>query len=194
MPGEICTPRDSLYLMTNSYGTPLASCGANILVPLMLQVRSGRTWTSTKTTSLFRLFSFAGWLTPSLKVFSRTLLQLISCYCSVAQSCLTLLDSMEYSMPGFSVPHHFLEIAQVHVHWIGDAIHSLIVCHPLLFLPSVLLSIRVFSSESAVHIRWLKYWSFSFSISPSNEYSGMISFKIEWFDLLAFQGTLKSLL
>ena len=71
--------------------------------------------------------------------------------------------------------------------------NHLMLCHPLL-LPSIFLSIRVFSSESALHIRWLKYWSFTFSISPSNEYSGLISFRIDWFDLLAVQGTLKSLL
>ena len=67
-------------------------------------------------------------------------------------------------------------------------------CHPLLLLPSIFPSIRVFSSESALHIRWPKYWNFSFSISPSNEYSGWISFRINWFDILAVQGTLKSLL
>ena len=70
----------------------------------------------------------------------------------------------------------------------------LILCHPLLLLPSIFPIIRVFSSESVLHIRWPKYWSFSFSISPSNEYSGLISFMIDWFDLLAVQGTLKSLL
>ena len=72
--------------------------------------------------------------------------------------------------------------------------NQLILCHPLLFPPSVFPSIRVFSNESALYIRWPKYWSFSFSISPSNEYSGLISFRIVWFDLLAVQGTLKSLL
>ena len=72
--------------------------------------------------------------------------------------------------------------------------NHLILCHPLLLLPSIFASIRVFSNELAVHIKWPKYWSFSFSISPSNEYSGLISFKIDWFDLLAVQGTLKSLL
>ena len=72
--------------------------------------------------------------------------------------------------------------------------NHLILCSPLLLLPSVFPSIRVFSNESALHIRWPKYWSFSFSISPSNEYSGLISFRIGWFDLLAVQGTLKSLL
>ena len=70
----------------------------------------------------------------------------------------------------------------------------LILCHPLLLLPSIFPNIRVFSNESAFHIRWLKYWSFSFSISPSNEYSGLIFFGMDWLDLLAVQGTLKSLL
>ena len=70
----------------------------------------------------------------------------------------------------------------------------LIVCHPLLFLPSIFPSIGVFSNESALHIRWPKYWSFSFSISPSNEHPGLISFQVDWLDLLAVQGTLKSLL
>ena len=72
--------------------------------------------------------------------------------------------------------------------------NHLILCHPLLILPSVFPSIRVFSSESALHIRWPKYWSFSFNISPSNEYPGLISFRMDWLDLLGVQGTLKSLL
>ena len=72
--------------------------------------------------------------------------------------------------------------------------NHLILCHPLLFLPSIFPSIRVFSKELALCIRWLKYWSFSFSISPSNEYSGLISFRMDWLDLLLFQGTFKSLL
>ena len=72
--------------------------------------------------------------------------------------------------------------------------NHLILCRPLLFLPSIFPSIRVFANESFLHIRWPKYWSFSFSISPSNEYSGLISFRMDWFDLLAVQGTLKSLL
>ncbi|CAN0500173.1 unnamed protein product [Rangifer tarandus platyrhynchus] len=72
--------------------------------------------------------------------------------------------------------------------------NHLILCHPLLLLPSISPSIKVFPNESALHIRWPKYWSFSFSISPSNEYSGLISFRMDWFDLLAVQGTLKSLL
>ena len=72
--------------------------------------------------------------------------------------------------------------------------NDLVLCHPLLLLPSIFPSIRVFSNESALHIRWPKYWSFSFNISPSNEHSGLISFKIDWLELLAVQGTLKSLL
>ena len=72
--------------------------------------------------------------------------------------------------------------------------NHLILCHPLLLLPSIFASIRVFSNESVLHIRWPKYWSFSFSISPYNEYSGLITFRRDWFDLLAVQGTLKSLL
>ena len=72
--------------------------------------------------------------------------------------------------------------------------NHLMLCRPLLFLPSIFPSIRVFSNESALHMRWPKYWSFSFNISPSNEHSGLISFRIDWLDLLAVQGTLKSLL
>ena len=72
--------------------------------------------------------------------------------------------------------------------------NHLILCHPLLLLPSIFPRIKVFSSESILHIRWPKYWSFSFSISPSNEHSGLISFRMDWLDLLAVQGTLKSLL
>ena len=72
--------------------------------------------------------------------------------------------------------------------------NHLILCHPLLLLPSIFPSIRVFSNESALHVRWTKYWSFSFNISPSNEHPGLISFRMDWLDLLAVQGTLKSLL
>ena len=99
---------------------------------------------------------------------------------------------MDCSIPGFPGLHHLLEFVQTHVHQVGDAIHYLILCRPLL-LPSIFPSIRVFSNESALPIRWPKYWSFSFSISPSNEYSVLISFRTDWFDLLAVQETLKSL-
>ena len=80
-----------------------------------------------------------------------------------------------------------------HVHWAIDAIHHIIVCRPFLLPPSIFPTIRVFSNESALCIKWSKYWSFSFNIRPSNEYSRLISFRIDWFDLLAFQGTPKSL-
>ena len=94
-------------------------------------------------------------------------------------------------MPGFPVLHHFLELAQTHIELVMPSNH-LILCRPLLFPPSIFLSIRVFSKESALRIRWPKYWSFRFNISPSNEYSGLISFRMDWLDLLAVQGTLKS--
>ena len=105
-------------------------------------------------------------------------------FSSVAQSCLTLCDPMDCSMPGFPVHRQLPQLAQTHVHKVSDAIHHLILCHPLLLLPSIFPSIRVFSSDSVLCIRWPKYWSFSFSISPSNEYSGLISFRIDWLDLL----------
>ena len=90
--------------------------------------------------------------------------------------------------------HQLLELAQTHVHQVSEAIQLSILCHPLLLLPSVFPSIRVFSKDSVLHIRRPKYWSFSFSIGPSNEYSGLIFFRMNWLDLLAIQGTLKSLL
>ena len=90
---------------------------------------------------------------------------------------------MDCSMPGFPVLHYLLEFIQTHVHLVNDAIHPLILCHPLLLLPSIFSSIRVFSNELALRIRWPRYWSFSFSINPSNEYSGLTSFRIDWFDL-----------
>ena len=104
----------------------------------------------------------------------------------VAQSCLTLCDPMDCSMSGFLVLHYLPKFAQTHVHWVGDAIH-LILCHALLLLPSIFPSIRVFSNESALCTRWPKYRSFSFSISPPNEYSGLISFRMDWLDLLVVQ-------
>ena len=95
----------------------------------------------------------------------------------VAQSCLTLCDPMDCSTPGFLVLRQLPELAQTHVHQVGDAIQSLILCRPLLLPPSIFPSIRVFSNESVLCIRWSRYWSFSFSISPSSEYSGLISFR-----------------
>ena len=101
---------------------------------------------------------------------------------------------MNCSTPGLPVHHKLLESTQTHVHWVRDAIQP---SHPLssTSLPALNFpSIRVFSNESALCIRWPKYWSFSFSISPSNEHPGLISFRMDWLDLLAVQGTLKSLL
>ena len=115
-------------------------------------------------------------------------------FSSVTQSCLTLWNSVNWSTPGLPVHHQLPEFTQTHVHWVGDAIQP---SHPLsspLLLPSIFPSIRIFSNESALHIKWPKYWSFSFSISPSNEHPGLISFRMDWSDLLAVQGTLKSLL
>ena len=115
-------------------------------------------------------------------------------FSSAAQSCLILCDPVDCCMPSFPVHHQLPELAETHVHQLGDAIQP---SHPL-SSPSLPASffhrIRVFSSVSVLCIRWPKYSSFSFSISPSNEYSGLISFKIDWCDLLAIQRTLKSLL
>ena len=113
-------------------------------------------------------------------------------FCSAAQSCLTLCDPMDWSTLGLPVHHPLLEFTQVH--WVGDAIqpsHPLSSPSPLAFNLS---QHQGLSNESVLHIRWPKHWSFSFSISPSNEYSGLISFRMDWFDLLAVPGILKSLL
>ena len=114
-------------------------------------------------------------------------------FSSVTQSCLTLLTpwiAADQVSVFITNSRSLLKLMSI-----GSLMPSnhLILCHPLL-LPSVFPSIRVFSNESALHIRWPKYWSFSFNIRPSNEYSGLISFKMDWLDLLAVQGTLKSLL
>ena len=116
------------------------------------------------------------------------------CCCSVTKSYPILCKPMNCSTPGFPVLHYVPEFAQTHVHWVSDAIQS---SHPLLSPSSLALSLAQHQGlfqELAPHIKWPKYWSFSFSISPSNEYSGLISFRIDWFDLLAIQGTLKNLL
>ena len=110
------------------------------------------------------------------------------CWChSITESRPTLCDPTDCNIPGSSVLHCLSELAQTHVHWVSDAI-----CRPLLLLPSIFPSISVFSNESALCIRWSKYWSVS--ISLSNEYSGLISFRIDWFDLFAVHGSLRSLL
>ena len=135
----------------------------------------------------------------TLEQFPEILMVALCIYCcSVTQLCMTLCNPMNCSMPGFPVLHYLPESTQTHScslsQWCHPTISS---CHPLLLLPSIFPSIRVYN-ESALPIRWplhqVKYWSFSFSISPSNEYSGLISFRIDCFDLLAVQQTLKSLL
>ena len=101
-------------------------------------------------------------------------------FSSVAQSCPTLCDPMNRSMPGLPVHHQLPEFTQTHVHRLSDAIQPLILCRPLLLMASTPPSIRVFSNESTPCMRWSKYWSFSFSISPSNEHPGLISFRMDW--------------
>ena len=110
----------------------------------------------------------------------KILAHLVSLVSSVAQSYPTLCNPMDYRRPGFPVHHQFLEFAQTHVHKSVMPSNHLILCRPLLFLPSIFPSIGVLSIESVLGIRWPKYLNFSFSISPSNEYSGLISFRIDW--------------
>ena len=115
-------------------------------------------------------------------------------FSSVAQSCPTICDPMNCSTPGLPVHHQLLEFTQTHVHRVSDAIQ---LSHPLSSLspPAVNPSQHhVFSNESTLLMRWPKYWSFSLSISPSKEHPGLISFRMDWLDILAVQGTLKSLL
>ena len=115
-------------------------------------------------------------------------------FTSVTQSCLTLCDPMNSNMSGLHVHHQLQEYNQTHVHVSVMLSNHLILCRSLLLLLSFFPSIGVFSNEWTLCIRWPKYWSFSFSISPPNKYSGLISFRIDWFDLHVVHGTLKSLL
>ena len=123
-----------------------------------------------------------------------SLLPQVQSVSSVTQSCPTLCKPMNRSTPGLPVHHQLPESTQTHVHRVSDAIQP---SHPLSFLSPPALnppSIRIFSNESTLHMRWPKDWSFSFSIIPSKEIPGLISFRMDWLDLLAVQGTLKSLL
>ena len=130
---------------------------------------------------------------PNIFPAKNTVLESVQ-FSSVAQSCPTLCDPMDCSTPGFPVHHQLPELTQTHVHWVCDAVQPSYPLSSFLLLPPIPPSIRVFSNESALRMRWPKYWSFSFSISPSNEHSGLISFRMDWLDLLAVQGTLRSLL
>ena len=110
-------------------------------------------------------------------------------FSSVAQSCPTFCDPVDCGTPVLPIHHQLPESTKlISIELVMPSSH-LILCCPLLLLPSIFPSIRVFSNESALRIKWPKYWSFSFSISPSNEYSGLISFRMDWLDLLAVQGT-----
>ena len=122
------------------------------------------------------------------------ILSYILCCYSVAKICLTPFNSMDCSISdflSFTIPRSLLKFMSIELVMPSN---RLILCCPLLLPPAIFPSIRAFSNESVLHVRWPEYWSFSFSISPSNEYSGLISFRMDWLDLLAVQGTLKSLL
>ena len=114
-------------------------------------------------------------------------------FISVAQSCPTLCDPMDCSTPDLPVHHQLSLLKLMSIESVMPSNH-LILCRPRLLLPPIPPSIRVFSNESTLHMRWPKYWSFSFSISPSKEHPGLISFRMDWLDLLAVLETLKSLL
>ena len=115
-------------------------------------------------------------------------------FSSVTQSCPTLCNPMSCSTPGLPVQTNSQSLSKLMSIESVMPSNNLILCRPLLLLPSFFPRIRVFSNESALHIRWSKYWSFSFNVSPTNEHPGLISFRMDWLDLLAVQGTLKSLL
>ena len=143
----------------------------------------------------FIYFSFFfNFLFILLRKFFYNYVDMYFCSCfSVTHSCLTLCYPMDCNIPSILV-HLLTEFAQTNVYQVGDAIQP---SHPLLslfFLPSIFPSSKVFSNELALHIRWTNYWSFCFTINPSNEYSGLVSFRIHWFDLFAVPGALKSLL
>ena len=140
---------------------------------------------------------YCGWLgfIPGLQGCQSIQISIdIAHFSSVAQSCPTVYDPMNCSTPDLPVHHQLRELTQTHVRQVSDAIQP---CHPLsspYLLPPIPPSIRVFSNESTLRVEWPQYWSFSFSIIPSKEIPGLISFRMDWLDLLAVQGTLKSLL
>ena len=165
---------------------------ARILEWVAISFSRGSSWPSSQTQS--PALQADSLLTELWGILQARILEWVQ-FSSVAQSCPTLCDPMNRSTPGLPVHHQLPEFTQTHVHLVSDAIQP---SHPLSSPspPALYLSqhIRVFSNESALCIRWPKYWSFSFSISPSNEHPGLISFRMDWSDLLAVQGSLKSLL
>ena len=139
------------------------------------------------------MFKLSQWMTSEILVFKTEESGDICC-CSVVQSYPTVCDPMDGStqgFPSFTVSWSLFELMSIES---KIPPNHLIICQPFLLLPSIFPSIRVFPNELALHIRWPKYWSLSFSISPFNEYSGLIPFRIDWFDPLAVQGTLKKIL
>ena len=130
---------------------------------------------------------------PFFQTFQDPVFEAIYQFSSVTQGSLTLCDPIAARQASLSITNSQSMLKLMSIELVMPSNH-LILCHPLHLLPSIFPSIRVSSSESVLHIRWPKYWSFSFSISPSNEYSGLISFRIDWLALLTVQGTLKSLL
>ena len=136
--------------------------------------------------SLLVIYPICSSVYMSIPIFQFTPPPFCCCY-SVTKSCPTLCYPMSCSMPGFLILPYLLELYRLMSLELVMPSNHLILCHPLLLLPSVFPSIKVFSNESApLHIRWPQYWSFNFSIDPSTEYSGLISFRIDWFDLLLF--------
>ena len=118
---------------------------------------------------------------------------MVNICCSVSQLCQTLCNPMNYSTPGFPFFHYLPEFAQTHVHWVDDVIQPSQPLSPPSLSP-VIPSVRIFSNELTLCIRWPMYWNFSLNINHSNEYSRLTFFRIDWFDLLAVQGTIKSLI
>ena len=141
------------------------------------------------------MFSFNSNILIITSLFSFSFLLLfVCCCCSVIQSCRTICHPMtaaHQASLSFTIPQNLLKLMSIELVMPSN---NLVLCCPLLLLPLIFPSIRVFSNELHLHIRWPKYQSFSFSISPSNEYSGLMSFRMDWLDLLAVQVTLKSLL
>ena len=180
----LCLSNIELYIHTpSSYSFLCWYTFGNFQVQAMVNSAAVNIWIHVS----FWIMIFFGYMTRS------GISELYVQFSSVTQSCPTLCIPMNHSTPGLPVHHQLLESTQTHVHWVSDAIQ---LTHPLLSpSPAFNLSqLRVFSNEPALRIRWPKYWSFSFNIRPTNEHPRLISFRMDWLDLLAVQRTLKSLL